>query len=599
MPIDMFTACCNGDKWNGHWKRNKQGECDKAAMKNLTGNNYINAQKVSPKNWASKLQEAANAIKEETDGNKVFIELTDQLGNEFYKLNDTGRYKEYNLNVVTEAGQTFGPFQIEIDQFADPDAGRNDGLEKYWHKTNDNFKFSYTGKSEGLQSILVKDTPEVYWIPNKPILDDCYSYAQVDKVRTEDASDEYSFFSKICYEGGWDNLPGFKVTANVNSFTGKPNAKTAQNQFTLYKNSGYKFPVSIKMEANLICTYNLKIANFNKRHNELTAELTSTQKSITDLENTANLTEEEKDDLDVFKKQEASLVVKIADLDKILERYKSIVNDTSDIERYRQNFISQIATLKVDYDDNSDADIINFVNYGDIANKLECTAGKTDTLYNGEKIVYNKECKLKLTKDMQLPNTCLNMQSGNPENCKNDVAQLAGGNNFFVKLDAKGGKISITVPKAGYSGKLNFEMKNEKKPNNPACYYKKDIPGNNPRSYIIFRQIDVADPFLKNYDRNQGVGRNYSNDTFNFEKIIHDDIWSNKTIADYDYLLSKTNIENIKKDTSEDLKHSYLGRNCYFTSTNKYQCHFTRNENEVSSDNGTLWYSKKSIKEGV
>ena len=142
-------------------------------------------------------------------------------------------------------------------------------------------------------------------------------------------------------------------------------------------------------------------------------------------------------------------------------------------------------------------------------------------------------------------------------------------------------------------------MKNEKKPNNPACYYKKDIPGNNPRSYIIFRQIDVADPFLKNYDRNQGVGRNYSNDTFNFEKIIHDDIWSNKTIADYDYLLSKTNIENIKKDTSEDLKHSYLGRNCYFTSTNKYQCHFTRNENEVSSDNGTLWYSKKSIKEGV
>lgn len=577
-------------------ERTNNESCNKAAMKVLTNDNYYDASKMNSAKWQEVFVTTANNIASENQGGKVYIELTDQLGNEFFKLNDSGRYENFELSAITEKGQLLGSFPIEIDEFADPDAAINDGLEKYWHKTNSNFKFTYTSPNEGLTSFIVEDSPEVYWIPNDPSFDDCYSAAQVRKVRSEDVSDEYSFFSKVCYEGGWDNLPGFKVTANVNNFTGNPDE--SQNQFTLFQNSGYKFPASLDMEANLICTYNFKVADFNSRHDELNKDYTDIQAQIAPLESKSNLTAAEKDNLELLKKTEASLYIKLDDLNKILNRYKSLVNDTSDLEKYQADFKDQTATLKIDYDDSKVQDTnINFVNKGDVINKMECTKGDTEKLYNGDKITYHKECKLSMTKSMELPKACLDMQSGEANTCKNDTPQIDGGNNFFINLLAKGGgKISVTVPKAGYTNKLDFEMKDDK--NGKSCYYVKDNPDNN-NNNINFRQIDVADPFLKNFDRERGIGKNFSNITFDFEKIIHDDTWSTVNIAEYDYFLSKTNIANIRKNTAEDLKHSYLGRSCYFTNDNKYQCRFTRNINDNNTDNGTIWYSNKNFKEGV
>ena len=100
---------------------------------------------------------------------------------------------------------------------------------------------------------------------------------------------------------------------------------------------------------------------------------------------------------------------------------------------------------------------------------------------------------------------------------------------------------------------------------------------------VKFRQIDLTDPFNQNYGTNREIGKNYSNNDYNFVNIIKSDIWDDETSFMYQYQMSKENIENIRKDTSEEGVSSYNGRNCYFNSSNKYICEFTRSGLENSS----------------
>ena len=98
---------------------------------------------------------------------------------------------------------------------------------------------------------------------------------------------------------------------------------------------------------------------------------------------------------------------------------------------------------------------------------------------------------------------------------------------------------------------------------------------------ILYRQIDVVDPFLKTYNAERKVGKNYLNSKYNFVNIIKSDIWSQSYA--YQYLLSKANVDSIRKDTAEEGITSYLGRSCSFSASGTYLCDFTRNNDFFSN----------------
>ena len=188
------------------------------------------------------------------------------------------------------------------------------------------------------------------------------------------------------------------------------------------------------------------------------------------------------------------------------------------------------------------------------------------------------------------------MKTGEAVDCMMESnEQIQGSNVFYVPLDEKeGGYISVTLPNATYSGRdINLDGNNKNDEGTYKCEYN-IINGDKP----IFRQIELKDPFLKTYNKDRKVGRNWNNTdnglsfNFNFEKIIKDDIWSNKYL--YRYTMSKVDVEKINKNTSELGPDSYLGNSCYINSDNKYVCDFIRPQTD--SNGGNIYFS--NIEEG-
>ena len=180
------------------------------------------------------------------------------------------------------------------------------------------------------------------------------------------------------------------------------------------------------------------------------------------------------------------------------------------------------------------------------------------------------------------------------ESCSVDSnKQIVGGNKAYTKLKENSGYITIKINNAGYKGNLDIELKKNGSDDKLEC----EFNGEDKLSNISYRQIELTDPFLKNYDRSRQTGKNYSNDKFNFEKIIDEKTWDNE--AEYEYLLSKTNVNNIKKDTSEDYRNSYLGRNCYFNDENKFRCEFTRNGQDENTTGDHRWFYSAKFKNEV
>ena len=110
---------------------------------------------------------------------------------------------------------------------------------------------------------------------------------------------------------------------------------------------------------------------------------------------------------------------------------------------------------------------------------------------------------------------------------------------------------------------------------------------------VQYRIIDVTDPFLTNFsNKTRSIGTNWKNNKYNFTKIIKSDTWTNN--PEYTFKISKVNIQNIVKSTLTDNEKasSYLGNDCYITSSNKYVCNFLRNKNE-SGDILNFYSSKK------
>ena len=168
------------------------------------------------------------------------------------------------------------------------------------------------------------------------------------------------------------------------------------------------------------------------------------------------------------------------------------------------------------------------------------------------------------------------MQTGKMESCiSNATNQLEGGHKYYLEDNQ--------------SGELSLEITGNWKANLNGCNV---LNSKNNENKVIFRQIDLIDPFLKNYDRERTIGAKYLNSKFDFTKIIHDDVWTLE--PEYDYFLSKVNVANIKKDTAEDRASSYLGRNCSFVNNEyqyEYQCQFTRNQTNNGNDNSNNWFA--------
>ena len=480
------------------------------------------------------LQEIADSIKVEVTDSVEFANgvLTDRVGSNFTFSDSYSGTKTFNVE-NTSGGVTVGPFYVDIDAYAE------DG----WHQTNSSFSFAYTTSSGESKTITCDVSPEVYWVQQKLEINSCSGVATSDTIKTGD-SDEYEYYEKICYEGYLrDNqyYNGFSVGIKIN------NLPDGTESFDI--EGGLGFPANINVSTNLMCQYKFDYEKFNEDYSELTRALNTTSDA----------------------KEIATLTKRRENMDKILNNYINLTKN--DLENYIARFTDQSATLRVDYSNSQGNDVATFIDSSEVNSNLSCQNVRNQTI-NGKTVIVDQTCYLSLSKSMQLPTSCLDMTTGDQINCSDDNTQISGGNKFYTDLKESGGNIYVNLENAGYSGLLNVKLED-------CSFIDQDSGGLN--QIVKFRQIDLTDPFNQNYGTNREIGKNYSNNDYNFVNIIKSDIWDDETSFMYQYQMSKENIENIRKDTSEEGVSSYNGRNCYFNSSNKYICEFTRSGLENSS----------------
>ncbi len=508
----------------------------------------------------------------EKTASKVSGNLSDLVGSEFDMIEDassSSRYQNFDIKEITEQGYTTEEFEIEID----PETSRG------WHETNENYTFTYTDKDGEKKTITVQDSPEVYWDGDNENIYSCSG----DAKKETNEKEEYPYYSKECNDD-------YKVKIAVD------NAADGQKKFTLTNGRG--FPTSVKLSTDIKCTYKFKTKEYNDRY----AQIVKERANYSDLYNSNDIPENQKaleelkeanednKDFKVPTTTKVDIAGKIAQLDsemdsmvKAKDTYKSLVgfNKTTspDIDTYKENFIDQKATVKVYYENSSDYDELDLIDLNDPNLSGSCKVGNGSI----DGVPDNKTCTFHFEREMGLPEVCIDMQDATQAECEvDDNNQLNGGNRFYIDLEEESGSVSVVVPDAGYYQNTNFILDKDEN-GDPACTF------DNSTERLEYRTIEVNDPFLTSYDPNRGVGKNYLNSQFNFQKIIQGDIWNNKYEPEYYYLMSKTNVLNIKNNTKEDYASSYLGRNCYFTNNNKWHCEFTRNENN-GSDNGNDWF---------
>ena len=536
-------------------------EADKRMMKKLV-TNYSEASGDLNKVF----QKIANQIVDivEEDGSSFTTDLTDRIGDDFYLTDDVGDYQRFNVGKLTESGWSSPSFEIEINQYAKGNESDGGG----WHETNENFNLTYTDENGNEHVLGVDVNPEVYWIPYDLNLHTCHDSSTAGSIR-EDESDENQIFTKSCREGYMENgvnKNGFTTEAIVN------NLDVGVRKFNILSGTG--FPSLLKMSTNVVCTYKFNADEFNKKYGQLQKGLNS-------------------EDL----KEQVSAAKKIDKLNSILQNYLNF-NTQEDLKNYAKRFEDQNAELTITYNNSkSSSDKFSYENIKETVNTsdIKCTANKTEKI-NGVNRTTATTCYASFSKEMQIKESCLNMQTGEQESCKAESNnQIAGGNNAYTKLKENSGYITIKVPNAGYNGDLDIELKKNGSDDKLEC----EFNGEDKLSNISYRQIELTDPFLKKYDINRGVGGNYLNTKFDFEKIIDEDTWDSDKEAEYEYLLSKTNINNIKKDTNEDYQNSYLGRNCYFTDNNQFICEFTRNGQGEGLTNDRKWFYSAKFKDEV
>lgn len=448
--------------------------------------------------------------------NYFSAELTDYLGEYFYEKSTNKTSKTFQIDKITTEGVTTTPFTIYID------SNTGDG----WHDTNASFTLSYIDTDNKVKKITCEENPEVYWVGERTTINSCSGSIPL-KNSLISSSTEY--YTKNCQEGYTKNgisYNGVSVSINVNDLddgTKKFNIK-----------SGLGFPSSIKLSTNVLCNYEFLTDKYNQDLNNVLEKLKS----------------------ETNPREIASLTLQKEELEKVPNQYNEMIS--AELKAYLERFKKQNATLKVEYADLNKAEISNYIDNGLTTGGVTCNPLETKTVA-GVSLNTKAECQLPMSKNMTLPEVCLNMQTGEVATCSDLKYQIQGYNKFYVDLKSKGGQIFVEVSNLGIQSNLTVKL-------DDCSFDTLDLD-------LIYRQIENSDPFLQTYTKPQReIPKNYLNNKYNFVDIIKADIWDKK--FNYRFSLSKVNVDNIKNDTNTIGSNAYLGSDCYINSNYKYVCRF-------------------------
>lgn len=347
----------------------------------------------------------------------------------------------------------------------------------------------------------------------------------------------YTYYKKTCVET--DN----KVNLSVNGINGQ--------SFKI--NNGGGFSVDGDISTNLKCTYTFDYLKFEENYNNV-------------LYNLSILTNGSED-------YYANLRLK-QELDNILNSYIDLTSNTTSWNS-NYDFSKLVANMTVNYNSGVWKTITLLedevlrktidLNGDGIPENNYCSVLETKTL-NGKNVNTNISCGESHQMKLKLPKTCLSVGTGEVVDCSL-VNVIDGGNKFYLDLNESGGSIILEVTNLGYDGNWRVEL--------DTCSF---TTNGLLKEKIKFRQIDLNDPFLENYNSinyKRGIGTNFKNNTYDFVNIIASDIWEKNYLYAFD--MSKVNIEKIRRNTSKDVS-KYLGSDCTLVG-NYYRCAFIRDNN--------------------
>lgn len=448
--------------------------------------------------------------------NYFSAELTDYLGEYFYEKSTNKTSKTFQIDKITTEGVTTTPFTIYID------SNTGDG----WHDTNASFTLSYIDTDNKVKKITCEENPEVYWVGERTTINSC-SGSIPPKNSLISSSTEY--YTKNCQEGYTKNgvsYNGVSVSININ------NLEDGTKKFNI--KSGLGFPSSIKLSTNVLCNYEFLTDKYNQDLNNILEKLKS----------------------ETNPREIASLTLQKEELEKVPNQYNEMIS--AELKAYLERFKKQNATLKVEYANLNKAEISNYIDNGLTTGGVTCNPLETKTVA-GVSLNTKAECQLSMSKNMTLPEVCLNMQTGEVATCSDLKYQIQGYNKFYVDLKSNGGQIFVEVSNLGIQSNLTVKL-------DDCSFDTLDLD-------LIYRQIENSDPFLQTYTKPQReIPKNYLNNKYNFVDIIKADIWDKK--FNYRFSLSKVNVDNIKNDTNTIGANAYLGSDCYINSNYKYVCRF-------------------------
>ena len=517
---------------------------DKEWMQKIaTGDYFQDARSTS--DYSTFFQKIEDSIKDLERDNEIKItaKINDIVGSDFHLSNGSN-----NLN-LKQLGES-DTFEISLN-----DNIKTANTANLWHKTNNSYKITIkksTGEVKEYNSSL---SAEVYW-KNTNELTSCSDLM----TKSNSTISKTNYFSIQCMEG-YDDVDGVKAVVTVNNLT------LGTNSFSI--GYGMGFPSTISINNNIRCVYNFNYDKFVDDYNYYNDLL---NKSTND-------------------KDKASYTKKIMDMNTELNNYTSN-SDGSSLSIYKDKFVSQSATMNIKYYSSKSIDEIVYQDKS-LDTNIYCQMNKTYKLDNLNNIDLNESydftCTFNGVKTLELPYKCINIKTALAENCdSSSKLQLNGGNNYYVDTSKKGGYISINIPSVGYfNTDIYLDGTKKNKDDKYLCSFNMLDKEN-----IIYRQIDVSDPFVKSLDNSRSVGNNYLNNNYNFINIIDSNIWNRNYM--FKYQLSKQNVSNIIKSTSDSNSKvdSYLGTNCYITDDNKYYCPFTRN---TLVDDNTYFFSDVKI----
>ena len=346
---------------------------------------------------------------------------------------------------------------------------------------------------------------------------------------------------------------------------------------------GRGFPLEISIESNTKCTYHFDSNKYNDDYsnaNKYSNKMFDAYKRSNDF----FMQEQMHRDKYNRAKEEAMREKNKNRMEKYVDNYEELYNSNDILENYKNYFNNIKSVIELKDDNKVTFKTIELLDKSNSIGDVQCDSSNNNmsSIYGRHNAnVSTKHCNLNLRKTIQVPISCLSMVNGESVECNLSANNmLTGGNKVYIPSSKTSGYISLTLKNATMNGK-DVILDGSNDGVNPYCKFNNNLSD----SSVLFRQIELADPFVQTYSsRTRGIGKNWNNDNlkYNFTRIIKSDTWNGS--SEYQYTMSKVDASSIKSNTSSSGVRSYLGENCYFRDDNKFICPFIR---PSSSSNGS------------